>query len=331
MNVLSPRLGSPDLGLQKSVGSEGTESDPPAPEAPGDVGPAPASPVPVLPPLGPGLDVLRAALIVLSMVATSLALHLVVVSSLQHRSDQQRSYGSFRRSVAEGTAPVGPTSADGRQLARGTPVAYLEIPRIGVREVVGEGTSGADLMAGPGHRRDSPLPGQTGISVVMGRQAAYGGPFNRLADLNPGDRITVTTGQGVSRFTVLSLRYGGEPTPALRPGQGRLLLIAASGASYIPSQVVRVDATLDSPAVAAPRPVITASALPATEQPMGTDTTTLWRLAFWLQALIAVAAGIVWSWHRWGRPQTWIVFFPLTTLIGIFASAEAVRLLPNLL
>lgn len=279
----------------------------------------------------PGLDVARAALLVLSMVASTLTLHLVAVSSVQHRSAQQQAYSSFRRSVAEGTAPVGPTS-DGRQLRHGTPVAYLEIPAIGVREVVGEGTSAADLMGGPGHRRDSPLPGQAGTSVLLGRPASYGGPFHRLGDLNKGDKITVTTGQGVSRFTVTSLRYGGEPTPPpLRPGQGRLLLVSAAGPAYIPSQVVRVDADLDSPALRAPAPAITGAELPSAEQIMGTDTTSLWRLVFWLQALIAVGVGIAWSWHRWGRPQTWIVFFPLTTLVGLFASAEALRLLPNLL
>lgn len=284
------------------------------------------------PPLSPRLDLLRATLIVLSLLATSLAFHLVVVSSLQHRSSQQRGYSAFRRMVAEGTAPAGPTGADGRQLSHGTPVAYLEIPSIGVREVVGEGTTAADLMAGPGHRRDTPLPGQTGTSVVMGRQSSYGGPFNRLGDLKVNDKITVTTGAGISTFTVISLRFGGEPTPRpLRSGQGRLLLVSAAGASYFPSQVLRVDADLDTSASQAPRAVVKASALPPTEQIMGTDATSLWRLVFWIQALIAVTLGVVWSWHRWGRPQTWIVFFPLTALVGLFASAEAARLLPNLL
>lgn len=285
-----------------------------------------------LPPLPPRLDLLRAALIVLSLLATSLAFHVVVVSSLQQRSAQHRAYNTFRRTVAEGTAPAGPTDGDGRPIARGTPVAYLEIPSIGVRQVVGEGTSAADLMAGPGHRRDTPLPGQAGTSIVMGRQSSYGGPFNRLGDLKVNDKITVTTGAGIATFTVLSLRSDGDPAPpARRPGRGRLLLVSASGPSYVPSKVLRVDADLDTPASPAPAATVTASALPAAEQIMGTDPTTLWRLVLWLQALIAVALGIVWSWHRWGRPQTWIVFFPLTALVGLFAAAEAARLLPNLL
>jgi len=272
------------------------------------------------------------ALIILSMVAASLAVHLVLVSSLQHRSAQRRAYSTLQRSVAEGTAPNGPTDAAGRQLAHGTPVAYLEIPSIGVHEVVGEGTSATDLMAGPGHRRDSPFPGQPGTSVLLGRQASYGGPFNRLADLAVGARITVTSGQGISRFTVLSLRSGGEPTPPrLRARQGRLLLVSTAGPSYLPSRVLRVDADLITAPLPATRPVVAPSALPKTEQIMGTDTTTLWALVLWLQALIAIAVGVVVAWHRWGHAQTWVVFFPLTALVGLLASAQALRLLPNLI
>ena len=39
----------------------------------------------------------------------------------------------------------------------------------------------------------------------------------------------------------------------------------------------------------------------------------------------------VWSWLRWGRAQTWIVFAPLLMLAGIAAAGQVARLLPNLL
>ena len=32
-----------------------------------------------------------------------------------------------------------------------------------------EGTSSGTLMSGPGHRRDTPFPGQAGVSVIVGR------------------------------------------------------------------------------------------------------------------------------------------------------------------
>ena len=64
---------------------------------------------------------------------------------------------------------------------------------------------------------------------------------------------------------------------------------------------------------------------------MAGDATTLWALALWLQALIALSLGVVWAWHRWGRAQAWVVFLPPMLLVGLSAAGEAARLLPNLL
>lgn len=285
-----------------------------------------------IPPLTPRLVVVRAALIVLSVLTTFLLLHLVLISDLQGRARQQRAFDRFRGALAEGTAPVGPADADGRELAPRTGVAFLEIPSIGVRQVIGEGTRGADLTGGPGHRRDSPLPGQGGTSVILGRQGTYGGPFSRLDDLKTGAKIKVTTGQGPFEFLVTGLRRGGETVPPPPPrGGGRLLLITASGPRFLPSGVLRVDADLMTPAAPGVARLVTARGLRPSEQIMGTDPSTLWTLALWLQALTLLAVGIVWSWHRWGRAQTWVVFLPPVALVGLFASGEVARVLPNLM
>ena len=44
----------------------------------------------------------------------------------------------------------GPVDANGHLLALGTPIAVLRIPSLGMREVVGEGTTGSVLDIGPG-------------------------------------------------------------------------------------------------------------------------------------------------------------------------------------
>ena len=64
---------------------------------------------------------------------------------------------------------------------------------------------------------------------------------------------------------------------------------------------------------------------------MAGDSDTLWVLAFWLQALILLSLAVVWSWHRWGRAQTWVVLFSPLLFVGLAASGEVARLLPNLL
>ena len=173
------------------------------------------------------------------------------------------------------------------------------------------------------------LPGEAGTSVILGRAAAYGGPFGGLHRLRSGDQITVTTGLGTSTFSVVDLRTAGDPVPPLGDGVARLTLVTATGAPFLPSGVLRVDADLSGNARTPPPLVLTS--VSASEAPMGTDTSTLWVLAFFLQALILASVAAVWSWRRWGRIQTWIVFFPLFVLLGYYASDQFIRLLPNLM
>jgi sortase A len=272
------------------------------------------------------------AMVVLAALALSVVVELVFVSRLQHRVAQQSAFDGLRKELAEGTAPVGQTGPSGRLLALGSPVAIIDIPRIHVHQVVLEGSTSSVLMSGPGHRRDTPLPGQAGTSVILGRAAAYGGPFGGLHRLRVGDKVTVTTGQGVSTFKIIDLRRAGDLVPpALGSAKGRLVLVTATGPPYIPSGVLRVDADLASKTLATPPLVLSSSSLPHSEQPLGTDTSTMWALVLWLEALIVVALGIVWSWTRWGRFQTWIVFVPVTAVVGFYLADQFMRLVPNLL
>ena len=142
----------------------------------------------------------------------------------------------------------------------------------------------------------------------------------------------MTTAQGTFDFDVMGVRHEGDPTPPLpRAGEGRLILATAAGTPFMPSGVLRVDAQLDGDAVGGPRPLVVGSSLPKAEQLMGADTTTLWALALWLQALTVTTLGAVWAWHRWGRAKAWVVFLPLMLLVGVSAAGEAARLMPNLL
>ncbi len=278
------------------------------------------------------MQLVRAALVLVFVLTFTLFAQLVVVSALQHSASQGRAFDAFRAKLANGTAPIGPADQNGRALSLGTPVAYLEIPSIGVKQVVGEGTTSSVLFDGPGHRRDTPLPGQIGTSVVFGRRAAFGGPFSQISELAKGAAITVTTGQGKFSFTVIGVRYEGQPAPApLGAGKGRLNLVTAAGTAFLPDGVVRVDAELNDTAAVGPARAISAAGLPANERVMAGDSSTLWALALWLQAMIGLSIGVVWAWHRWGRAQAWVVFLPPLMLIGLSASGELARLLPNLL
>ncbi|SHI13610.1 sortase [Streptomyces sp. 3214.6] len=274
----------------------------------------------------------RGGLLALAALLLGITAQLLLVSGAQEHSAQHAAFDELRGQLALGTAPVAQTDQQGRLLAPGTPVALVAVPRLGMSQVVLEGTDSTVLTDGPGHRRDTPLPGQAGTSVLMGRAAAYGGPFGRLSSLTEGDRFTVTTGQGRATYQVLDLRRAGDPAPAPpAAGRGRLVLVTATGPRFMPAGVLRVDADLVSAPFQTPAAVIRSGTLPGSEEPLARPAGVPWPLVMWLQALLLASVAAVWAWHRWGRHQTWIVFAPVVAVLGLQVATRTTELLPNLL
>ena len=181
-------------------------------------------------------------MLVLSLLAGWFLLQLLVLSGLAQDRSQQVLRADLREQLATQTA------ATGGAIAPGTPVALLSIPTLGLQQVVVEGTASGDLMLGPGHRRDTVLPGQAGVSILYGRSAGYGAPFRTVTLLQAGDGITVTTAQGERVYRVDGVRREGDPVPTPpAAGGGRLTLVTAEGvgplAAIMPSGAVYVDAT----------------------------------------------------------------------------------------
>lgn len=134
-----------------------------------------------------GLQAVGHGLTLLALLIVGYVFYLYAFSQVQEARTQHNLYATFRGQLAQAVAPLGSP-------AQGSPVAILDIPRLGLHAVVVEGTTAGDLTRGPGHRRDSPLPGQGGVSEIYGRRATFGAPFAHLPQLWRGDKITVTTG-----------------------------------------------------------------------------------------------------------------------------------------
>ena len=151
-------------------------------------------------------------LLAFSFLLTWALLYLFVLSGLEQGHTQSALYDQLRSELAEGTAP---TAAP---IPLGSPVALLSMPDIGVNDlVVVEGSRSTQLQDGPGHVLGSVLPGQQGVSVIAGRSLSFGAPFERIGELAAGDKITVTTGQGVFVYDVLGPRTKGDPVPPALP------------------------------------------------------------------------------------------------------------------
>lgn len=276
--------------------------------------------------------VTRAGLGLLAALLAAFLIDLLGLSHLQHLVAQQQARDSFASQLAEGTAPVDEGDVDSVLLGDGAPVARIEIPALGINEIVGEGSTSSVLARGPGHRRDTPLPGQGGVSVIMGRASAFGGPFARIQELPPGEAISVVTGQGEQLFRVIGVRYAGDPAPAaVAAGRSRMVLETARGGPYLPLGVVRVDAELVSATQDRGGRMTTYLSLPQADKELSGDLSTVWALVFALQFLVLAEVAAIYSFRRFGWARTWVVFLPVLTLSCLLTADQIVRLLPNLL
>jgi len=263
------------------------------------------------------------------LVAGWMVAQMLYLGGVAQDREQDALYAQFRGELAAATAPIGPVTAVG------APVATLSIPHIAVEQVVVEGTASGDLLSGPGHLRNTVLPGQLGTSAVFGRASTYGAPFARLGELVPGDRIDVTTAQGSTRFTVLGVRRAGDPLPQPRPeSAARLVLVSgeSSGSrlpSLSPGGVVYVDAeakeAFDTPA-GLPRVV------PDSEQVMGTESGAVMPLlTLCLALLLALAFVAIAARQRFGAALVWVVTTPVVIAVAWVTTDVVMRLLPNLM
>lgn len=78
-----------------------------------------------------------------------------------------------------------------RRTGTGDAIGRIELPEIGVDQVIVEGTDGGTLRKGPGHYPETPYPGISGTVAIAGHRTTYGAPFRDLDKLERGDRIVV--------------------------------------------------------------------------------------------------------------------------------------------
>jgi len=81
------------------------------------------------------------------------------------------------------------------------PVARLEMPRLGVDQIVLAGDSGRTIAFGPGWAEASASPGATGTTVISGHRDTH---FDWLQALVPNDELTLHAADGARHYRVLS-------------------------------------------------------------------------------------------------------------------------------
>lgn len=286
---------------------------------------APAAPTK---PVSETLAVVSTSLTVLAIVVAWFLAQLLLLGGLEQNRAQDRLYDEFREQLAAGTAPTGGI------IAPGAPVALLSIPSLGWEQVVTEGTSSGSVLAGPGHRRDTVLPGQAGVSLIYGRSTTFGRPLAPILEEAAGTTMTVVTGQGTSTYTLSGVRRAGDPMPVPPTGtQSRITFATADGSgrmsSLTPGEVAYVDATLTGESFPAPPGRL--NAIAPSEVAMAGDNSVMAALALSLGALAAATVGVLVARRRFGLVRTWLIGAPIVLALAWLTADLGTYLLPNVL
>ena len=88
------------------------------------------------------------------------------------------------------------------RLKEGHAIGRITIDRIGLDIVVVQGTETSSLQKGPGHYKNTPIPGQPGTTAIAGHRTTYLAPFRHINDLKVGDEIRVEMPYGAFTYTM---------------------------------------------------------------------------------------------------------------------------------
>lgn len=249
---------------------------------------------------------------------------LVFLFLLSGFAESRAQVGLQRRFAADIDSTRAPT---GGAIDSGVPVAQIDVPAIGLRQIVVQGTTSGVLRAGPGHLRQTPLPGQAGNAVIFGRRETYGHPFRRIGSLTPGDVVTVWTQQGKHRYVVDVVRTakaGSGSELATTAGRDQLTLETSDPAFVANRRLYAQGHLIGTPFAPA------ADTTPVTRAELGLsgETDGILSLVMWLEALLVVAVGATWLGRRWTRWSAYLVCVPVVLAVAWIVFENVSKLLP---
>ena len=208
--------------------------------------------------------------------------------------------------LVNGVAPVS------NPIALGVPIGLIEVPNRDVRAVVVEGSKAEQLAQASGHLIGSALPGQPGVSAILGRSQTYGAEFKNLDQLIVGDEVVVTTGQGVHTYEVIDITVRSARDAAAFQGEGHMLILTTVVDS---SDRLVVRATLTSPVFPAGEATDHQTSLD--ELGLAGDSSSWSDLALWMLIAALLAAGFPVIVNQVGRRVGWLVVAPIAMWVAL--------------
>lgn len=254
-------------------------------------------------------------------------------SNIQYAHGQHRLLTTY--AAPPGTCPSYNSSCaaeyaafDGVAPPEGKAVAVLQIPAIGLHDVVVEGTTASDLQEGPGLMPATSIPGSAGEAVIAGRRVTFGGTFAHIGQLRRGDVIEIVDYLGSFTYDVTRSYVvpAGDTLPVLHSNLGLLALVTTAQA-VPPSGFQVVEARLSGHPVADPHRPPGPSV--RSELALSGDSNAWFGFAGWGVALVVVLTGTVVAYRRTGRALlVYVLSTPMLLPIALFTFQNAARLLP---
>jgi LPXTG-site transpeptidase (sortase) family protein len=208
--------------------------------------------------------------------------------------------------LVNGVAPVS------NPIAVGAPIGLVEVPNRDVRAVVVEGSKAEQLAQASGHLIGSALPGQPGVSAILGRSQTYGAEFKNLGQLKVGDEVIVTTGQGVHTYEVIDTTVRSSQDAAAFQGEGHMLILTTVVDS---SDRLVVRASLTSTVFPAGQATDHQTTLD--ELGLAGDSSSWSDLALWMLIAALLAAGFPVIVNQVGRRVGWLVVAPIAMWVAL--------------
>jgi LPXTG-site transpeptidase (sortase) family protein len=211
--------------------------------------------------------------------------------------------------------------------AQGSAVAVLEIPVLGLHQVVVMGTSAADLTNGPGLMPGSVIPGSSGNSVIAARRVTFGAPFGSIGSLRRGQRIVAVDGAGTFTYRVTRVFTvdTGHKDVVVPTTEDRITLVTSDSSAVTNGRLVVQGKLVGPPvAVADSTEAVPSYDLGLSGDPAAGGLAVLWSLL--TMFVLTLAASAAW---RWRRPWlTYLLAAPVVMMCGLFACESVARALP---
>jgi sortase A len=142
-------------------------------------------------------------------------------TAVLHSRDQRSLERTFERQLQRHDRPQVIASASpeeirtsvAREAARwrkrnkeGGAIARLRVPRLGLTEIVVNGTAAKTLKRGPGRYLGTAMPGEGELVYIAGHRTTYGAPFAHITRLRPGDRVFLEMPYGTFEYAITGHR-----------------------------------------------------------------------------------------------------------------------------